>query len=226
MEGKRVIRGALWDLDGTLLDTEPIYFNSYAAAAAALDRPNYTFEEVHVHLLGRQELLGAANFLRILKIEGMTPHELIELRDKFLVDLMPSAGPLPGAMRAVECFKGKMPIALATSSMRSQLPLKQQNNQGLFDLFDAIICGDDDACKGKGKPDPAIFLHAASQIGIPAHECVAFEDSIAGVMSAKAAGCFVVGIPDSRLDMGDFLKAGPDVVLKSLEDFDPSCVGL
>lgn len=222
----RTIRGALLDLDGTLLDTEPIYFKSYAAAAAELGKPDYTFDHVHQHLLGRQELLGAANFLRILEIPDMTPHELIELRDKFLVDLMPSAGPLPGAVETVSALKRLMPCALATSSMRSQLHLKQQHNGDMFAAFDAIVCGDDDGVRGKGKPDPAIFLAAAAQLGVPASECVAFEDSIAGVQSAKAAGCLVVGIPDSRLNMADFMAAGPDIVLKSLEDFHVGLLGL
>jgi pseudouridine-5'-monophosphatase len=139
---------------------------------------------------------------------------------------MRRATPLPGALKAASAFAGKLPSAIATSSTRAYLEHKRANNAQLFSHFDAVVCGDDPEVKGRGKPDPAIFLHAAAVLRADPAACVAFEDSLAGVQSAKAAGMFVVAIPDPRLDMDEFMAARPDIVLASLADFDPAVVGL
>jgi pseudouridine-5'-monophosphatase len=180
------IQGAIFDLDGTLLDTEPLYYDAYSKAAESLGH-DYSFD-VHRHLLGRAEHEGASNFLRILGIPDMTPEQLLALRDRFLLDLMPHVTPLPGAVSVVQSMAAMMPTAIATSSLRAYLPLKSQNNPHLFDHVDAVICGDDDGVRGKSKPDPAIFLAAAKAIGAQPEACIAFEDSLAGIRSAKAAG--------------------------------------
>lgn len=74
-----------------------------------------------------------------------------------------------------------------------------------------------------GKPAPDIFLTAAAAIGVDPQRCIAFEDSAAGVQSAAAAGMRVVAIPDYRLPKSQF--EGAEVILKSLEDFDPTTFG-
>jgi len=214
--------GALFDLDGTLLDTEPLYFSSYAAVCERRAKKTYTFEEVHHELLGRPEHVGAAAFARILGLE-LTPEEVIAERDEVLVASMPGVRPLPGAVRvADECALLRLPMAIATSSSREYLALKQHNNAALFAPFgERVLCGTDPAMKGKrGKPSPDIFIAAAALIGVAPERCIAFEDAVAGIEAAKAAGCFVIAIPDPRLTADEVAAAKPDIVLKSLEDFD------
>ncbi|CAN0224199.1 unnamed protein product, partial [Hapterophycus canaliculatus] len=74
----------------------------------------------------------------------------------------------------------------------------------------------------EGKPAPDIYLAAARRMGKKPHECLAFEDALSGVRSAKAAGMFVVAVPDPRLDKAPFLEAGADLLLGSLSEWDPS----
>ena len=74
----------------------------------------------------------------------------------------------------------------------------------------------------QGKPAPDIYLAAARRMGLDPRECLAFEDALAGVRSAKAAGMFVVAVPDQRLDKGPFVDAGADVILETLSKWDPS----
>lgn len=74
----------------------------------------------------------------------------------------------------------------------------------------------------EGKPAPDIYLAAARRIGVKPEQCLAFEDALSGVKSAKAAGMFVVAVPDPRLDRGPFLEAGADLLLGSLSEWDPS----
>ena len=133
---------------------------------------------------------------------------------------MPNAGPLPGAIAALTAMHGTIPMVIATSSSRSHLYLKQKNNAVLFAFFDGVICGDDEGVKGKGKPDPAIFIAGAHALGVPPSACVAFEDSLAGILSAKAAGMFVVAVPDPRLSPLDVAACGPDLVVSSLTGLD------
>lgn len=74
----------------------------------------------------------------------------------------------------------------------------------------------------EGKPAPDIYLSAARRMGIKPQECLAFEDALSGVRSAKAAGMLVVAVPDPRLDKAPFLEAGADLLLGSLGEWDPS----
>ena len=214
--------GAVVDLDGTLLDTEPLYFNAYAAVAKHFGH-EYTFEKVHRYLLGRAEAEGAANMIKILGIPDVTPHELLEMRDTFLIEEFKHAVCLPGALEAMRALKrGGLALSIATSSSRKYLPVKRSNNEELFDLFESVVCGDDAEVGGKSKPDPAIFLAGAKSINVPPTACIAFEDSIAGVRSAKAAGMFVIAIPDARLEPAELAAAAPDVVIRSFLEFDPA----
>lgn len=217
----RPICGAVVDLDGTLLDTEPLYYAAYAAVAARFGR-DYSFDAVHRFLLGRAEEEGAATMIRLLGLQdAITPHGLLVLRDTFLLDEFTHAQPLPGAIAAMRQLRDAgIPLAIATSSCRRYMELKRRNNGELFSLFDAVVCGDDPAVAGKSKPDPAIFLAGASAIGVPPERCIAFEDSVAGVRSARAAGMWTVAVPDARLEAAAVADAAPHVVLRELTAFD------
>lgn len=212
--------GAVVDLDGTLLDTEPAYYAAYEAVAAEFGH-EYSFERVHRYLLGRAEHEGAFHFLRILGVP-LSPDELLERRDKHLLEAFKTTRPLPGAINGMRALKNAgLKMAIATSSCRAYLELKMMGNDELFSLFDAVVCGDDPAVRGKSKPDPAIFLAGALALGVPPERCVAFEDSIAGIGSAKAAGMHVIAVPDPRLEQADLDAVGAHVTLASLEHFCP-----
>jgi pseudouridine-5'-monophosphatase len=223
-------RGVVFDLDGTLLDTEPLYFESYAAVCAARSAPGapaYSFERCHHALLGRPELVGAAAFARILGLD-MTAEQVIAERDEHFLAKLPAVAPMPGALRAVAAARAlALPMAVATSSSREYLALKRRANEALFAPFgDAgVVCGTDACMAGKrGKPAPDIFLAAAQAIGVDPRFCVAFEDAVAGIEAARAAGMFVVAVPDPRLSAEEVAAAGPHLVLRSLEDLDVAAV--
>ena len=191
------------------------------------DAAPYSFERVHHALLGRPEHVGAAAFARILGLELSAERVLAE-RDEHLVSRMPGVAPLPGALRAVEGVRVRgLPMAVATSSSREYLALKMRNNAPLFAPFgEAVVCGTDACMSGRrGKPAPDIFLAAAALLGVDPRLCVAFEDAVAGIEAAKAAGMFVVAIPDKRLSAQEVVAAAPDLVLGSLEELDLEIFG-
>lgn len=219
---------AIWDLDGTLLDTEPIYFKAYAETMAhlGLGKP-YTFEEHHIHLLGRAELEGANRCIAWLG-NKLTAQEFIEDRDKFLLGAMKTVKPCQGAMEAIAALKeAGMKLAIATSSDRELIAVKTNpHTTAIFDSFPTLISATDPVMNGKrGKPDPAIYLCAAEALGVDPKRCIAIEDSISGMLSAKAAGMFTIGVPDPRLEketLEDLQRSGkgPDVLLwGGLSDF-------
>lgn len=76
----------------------------------------------------------------------------------------------------------------------------------------------------RGKPAPDIYTVAAKRLRLEPTQCLAFEDALTGVQSAKAAGMSVIAIPDPRLDPHSFREAGADVVLASLRDWNPASV--
>ena len=122
---------------------------------------------------------------------------------------------LPGVQRALEsCVRLGWRIALASNSPAGlcELTLKKL---GIASRFDAVISADHVA---RGNPDPAIYLEAARRLGIPARECLAFEDSVTGVRAARAAGMGVVAV-SSRPVRFDGNETAPDVRLETLPEF-------
>lgn len=217
----------LSDLDGTLLDCEPLYYDAYARCAAHFQRP-YS-GDFHVrHLLGRPEHVGAGAFVRELGVEEIDAEGLLALRDTFL-DFRVTL-PCAGAVSAVASLKSAgLACAIATSSMRSYLELKgtQPSSKELLGQFSHIVCGDDEVMLGKkGKPSPDIYLAAAEALGVATANCLVLEDSLAGIQAGKAAGCFVIAIPDPRVPREDVVAAGADIILGSLEDFRLSLLNL
>ena len=85
---------------------------------------------------------------------------------------------------------------------------------GLADRFEVVLTAEDEE---DGKPDPAVYLSAARDLGVVAERCLAVEDSVNGVRSAKAAGMVCVAIPVSGVTDG---FEGADLVIGSIQEFD------
>jgi beta-phosphoglucomutase-like phosphatase (HAD superfamily) len=106
--------------------------------------------------------------------------------------------------------------------------LHRYNRHGqMFQHMKAIVAGDDPAVNN-GKPAPDIYLEAARRLNVDPKECLVFEDALSGVRSGKAAGCYVVAIPDPRFSEEEkkvFAKEA-DVVVDSLWQFDGTKFGL
>jgi len=138
--------------------------------------------------------------------------------------LYPHAAVLPGVERLTAHLAAcGVPMAVATSSSRKALEAKRLPHGALFSRFAACVTAEDVA---HGKPAPDVFLAAAVALGVPATECVVFEDAESGVDAGLAAGAAVVAVPDPTLhaDVTPFAKA--HAVLRSLDDFVPEQWGL
>jgi HAD superfamily hydrolase (TIGR01509 family) len=181
----------LFDLDGLLLDTEPLHARAWQEAATRFGR-SLTPSEL-LQLRGRRRLDCARQVLEWMaeSIQAApTVEELLAVRQPIAEALLVQASPMPGAVELVNRCKAQgIPMALATSSSREAVALKAAPHPWLGAI--ATRVHGDDPELGEGKPAPDVFLLAARRLGVPPGRCWAFEDSSAGAQAALAAGCQV-----------------------------------
>lgn len=210
------IRGVLFDMDGLVLDTEVLYSRFWMAACHFYGYPMTKEQSLQMRSIGSAD--GAANLRRWFgpQVDYHQVHrKRVELMDAFIEK--EGVIPKPGIRELLDHLKEKgIRAAIATSS-----PLERAKahlgSVGLDVRFDRICSGHQVA---NPKPAPDIYLHAAAALGLDPGECLALEDSPAGVRSACAAHCHAVMIPD--LDQPDeetkrFLFAQADSLLDIID---------
>lgn len=187
-----IFKGAIFDMDGLLLDTEKIYTRFWCEAG---QQCGYPFKLEHA-----LSLRSLSKEFAIQKLKGyfgqdfdyQAVHDLrVVLMDKFIKENGVNAK--KGANELLTYLKqNNYKIALATSS-----PLQRATEYlslvGLYDFFDAFACR---PMVKLGKPAPDIYLLACQKLGLNPQECIALEDSPTGIKSAYSAGCKVINIPD------------------------------
>ncbi|HEX2314011.1 MAG TPA: HAD-IA family hydrolase [Thermomonospora sp.] len=179
---------AVFDLDGTLVDTEP---RNRVLWSRLFDAHGVTYDDALIHSFagrrGREVLAELAHLF-----PGRTVEELFTQVMAFEAEPdFPAADPVPGAVELVRRLHGDgVPLALVTSGVR---PYAEGLlvELGLDGLLDVVVTADD---VRTGKPDPEGYLAACSALGVPPSRAVAFEDAPPGVAAAKAAGMAVVGV--------------------------------
>jgi pseudouridine-5'-monophosphatase len=204
----------LFDLDGVLLDTEPLYTE---ATQAVVGRFGKTYDwSLKRHTMGRDARLSARFLLDRLEIP-LTPEEFLRERAPILEGLLATSPAMRGAERFVaELAALGVPIAVATSSDRHLFEVKTRPH-AWFSSFSAVVCGNDARITAK-KPAPDIFLAAAADLGASPECCVVLEDSPAGVEAALAAGMRVVAMPDPAMEHA--LYAGAHRIVRNYDAFD------
>jgi HAD superfamily hydrolase (TIGR01509 family) len=181
----------LFDLDGLLLDTEPLHARAWQEAASHFGRPLHPHELMG--LRGRRRLDCARQVLQWIQDSGgpaLSAEELLAVRQPIAEALLVHAQPMPGAPELVRrCQELGVPMALATSSSRQAVALKAAPHPWLTAIRTRVH-GDDPELRA-GKPAPDVFLLAAERLGVAISRSWAFEDSPAGAQAAAAAGCRV-----------------------------------
>ncbi|MGO4907476.1 HAD family hydrolase [Pseudorhodobacter sp. W20_MBD10_FR17] len=199
----------IFDLDGTLLDTEAL---TQAAGIAAFAEVGITVDPLFLHsLIGRDDVTGAG-IIRA-RYPDLEFHSFSEIWKRSVLDHYAGGIPLkPGTHELLGAID--QPIALATSSTRVQLDYKLSVTD-IAPYFHHLISFDD-VKQAKPAPDP--FLLAASLLGVDPARCVAFEDSEAGAESAHSAGMTVVQVPDINPASGRFAHlVAPDLLTGARE---------
>ena len=225
------LKGAIFDLDGTLIDTEPIYFDATETMINKYGNGKKFDWDTKIKTLGSPELVTAKIIVDTFEVK-LTPEEFLEKRNAITPEYFKKCPFIEGAKEITDKFKKelKLKTALATSSSKINFDYKTFNKkEWIKEDFDAIVLGDDKRIKN-GKPAPDIFILAAKEIGLKPNECIIFEDSIGGMKAAISSGAkIVIGIPDPHLrDKAEELVYDKNVtkliLLDKIKDFDWSII--
>jgi HAD superfamily hydrolase (TIGR01509 family) len=180
----------LWDMDGTLVDTEPYWI---ATEYAMAEKYGGTWSEEHALNLVGNALLESGVYIRVHMGIDLTPQEIVdELLDGVVERVRESVPWRPGARELLADLRANdVPCALVTMSwQRFVAPILEHLPP---DTFAAIVTGDRVEF---GKPHPEPYLKAAAELGVAPEDCLAIEDSNPGAKSGVAAGCVVLCVPN------------------------------
>lgn len=179
----------LFDLDGTLIDSEPIW--GAANRSLARSRSVELTEDLLLSISGLDSTLAMRHIHEqfgwvdydVARDVAFVQQQVCEAYARGL-HWLPGARELLAEVRAAGFRTG-----LVTSTYRElvEIVLEEAGRH----MFDVVICGDDGH---EPKPDPASYAGAVARLGVPAATCVAIEDSTRGVASARAAGCVVLNV--------------------------------
>ncbi len=187
----------LFDLDGVLIDSEPLHGQAWKETAALFDL-NLTYNQLKL-LRGRRRI-DCANELAKLISKTVKTEDLLSLHKPISRRLILTAKAMPGSESLVKrCHKNNIPMALVTSSSTESLQIKTSHHKWM-NLFSIQVLGDDKSL-AQGKPAPDPYLLAAKKLNISPQECWAVEDSISGVSSALKAGCYVLFLKEKSNEL-------------------------
>lgn len=201
-----------FDLDGTLVDSEgeaadaiELALSPYGRSLTAGERDfvvGHGFVEIYDHIRGHGGLpLDIAGFEEAVYAAR--------------VELFARNGPgtLPGAREVVRACAARWRCALVTGSTRREAEL-MLTALGLHSAFSATVCAGEYA---HGKPSPEPYLRGAELLGVPPRQCIAVEDSTAGIAAARAAGMRCVGVRAGNRYGQD--QSAADAVVSDLNEF-------
>lgn len=199
------IKAVLFDMDGVIFDTERIYLEEWIEI---FNKYGYKMtKEIYLPCMGTGRVHIKKRF-RELFGEDLPIEQMYIEKDAMLFDAV-NNGKIPIKMGAIEILdylrNNNFKIALATSATKERL-LMQLNSAKIMDKFDVLVCRDD---VKNLKPDPEIFLTAASKLNVKPEECIVIEDSEAGIKAAyngNMTGLHVVDLKNADEDILKYCK--------------------
>jgi beta-phosphoglucomutase len=202
----------IWDVDGTLVDTAELHFQSWIELAKELDKPfsradfAATFGQRNPEIIPR--IFGIADAKRVDEL-GRRKEDLYRGAAKHGVALLPGAATLLEGLHRAGYRQ-----SIGSSAPRENVDLILELT-GIGGYLEAIVSMED---THRGKPDPEVFLLAAGRVGVSPRRCLVMEDAPAGIQAAKAGGMKSIGITFVGHHSEAKLKeAGADLVVPSLE---------
>lgn len=204
------IKGIVFDLDGLLVDTEPLFFRAVKQALSGL---NITVDE---HDYIKHDLQNGSSVLEFLQRSGKLS-DAAKAQEKvyevyFHILTNEEIPPMRGAVEAVKRLAREYPLALASSSKREFIDLILKRI-GLQNFFRAVVARED---VKRVKPDPECLSLATRMLGFSPEECLLIEDSQRGINAGRALGLHTVVVPNRMT--ADSLQVQNEIVLNSLNE--------
>lgn len=187
-----MIKAVIFDLDGVIVDTAHYHFIAWKRLADELGVPFTEHDNERLKGVSRMQSMDIILELGTLHISQDRKTQLADKKNTWFVEFVEKMKPseiFPGVQQLLVALRSQgIKIALASSSKNARRVIELLQ---IEDEFDAVVDG---TMIIHTKPDPEIFLLAATMINVPASECVVFEDAEAGVEAALAAGMKCVGV--------------------------------
>lgn len=202
-----MIRAALFDLDGVLVDTAKYHYLAWKRLAGEL---GFDFLPEHNERLKGVSRMRSLEILLEVGGVSLPTHEqeaLAAKKNAWYVQMLGGLRAdevLPGARETLHALRARgIKTALGSASKNSPLILEKL---GIAPLLDAVIDGN---VADRAKPDPQVFILGAQALGVSPRECVVFEDAAAGIEAAHAGGMLTVGVGEKEnLPEADMLVPG------------------
>lgn len=189
-----MIKAVIFDMDGTLFDTESIYADAWRAAGREL---HFAPIEEAIEACTGRNAKDTRRFFEDHYADLISYDEFMAVRTKYYDATIEKRGvPLkPGVIELLDYLKqNDIGVALATAT-RMERTLENMERTGLGHYFDVLVTGD---MVEHGKPHPETFLTAAERLGVSPADCMGVEDSFNGIRAIRAAGMFTVMVPDTK----------------------------
>jgi len=203
--------GLLFDLDGTMADTDPVHFEAFNLLLGEFGR-SVTLEGYKAEILGG---VNAAIMKRLFPDFDAQRHVVLADRKEALFRSRSAhLEPLEGLLDLIaEAGRHQVPIGVVTNAPRANAE-HTLRALGLDHLLPTVVVGEEMA---RGKPDPLPYLTGLARLPCPAGRAIAFEDSVAGITAASAAGIYTVAIRTS-LEPAALIAAGADMAVEDYRD--------
>ncbi len=201
----------IFDMDGVLIDSEPLHERSKreALSQAGIEVP----EERFASYTGRSDTVMINDLAAENGIGKEESQAILRSKHTIYESLEHELEPIEGAVDFLHWAKPRFRLALATSA-NARNRQKTAEMLGIAPLFEVAV---DASNFEHPKPSPEVFLIALEKLGLPADSCWVVEDAINGVLAAKAAGCFAVGLTTS-FSREALEEAGADMVIENFAE--------
>lgn len=175
------LRGLIFDCDGTLTDSMPVH---YLAWKQAFERSGIEFTEQRFYSMAGMPTDRIVATLGAEAGLDLNPQVLAREKEANFLALLHLVQPVERVVAVARAEKGRRRIAVASGGYRDSIN-RQLEHIGLEGWFDAVVTAEDTE---RHKPHPDVFLEAARRLGVPASQCLVFEDADLGVEAARRAG--------------------------------------
>lgn len=169
-------KAVLFDMDGVILDSEPLHFAAFQATLGAFGH-ELDMSGFETHFIGKTDEEGIKQYFNFVNEEANVPIIMNEKAKKYLSLATDQLLPYPGVVNLIKQLSFLVPLALVTGSSRNEVDvaLKACDLEGVFSV---IVTSNDIT---NSKPDPEGYLKAAKHLNVAAQDCVVVEDSPSGV---------------------------------------------
>ena len=198
------MKAVIFDMDGTLYDTERIYGEAWEKAGIS--------HELYLRLIGRSHV----SIVDLLNKCGYRGEEICAKKRQYTEEILQKRGiPVkPGVIETLKWLQERHVLTAIATSSHISVADRYLDETNMRQYFSKVISGNG---LEHGKPEPDIFLYAADQLEADPGDCIVVEDGFNGVRAGKAAGMLTIMIPDQVLPDTE-MKATADIILKSMEE--------